>query len=209
MRRWKTCVVVAASVSFPSELLIASCGFLEAELTGSVFIVTRGGANVKLGLVEVRAIPERDIRPFIEAKQATFDSLMQECLLELAQIDLEEAEELRGHRYALEEREEVLTVAKQKARASLLDISADNLYFRDLPVGVATAKTDADGEFSMRLRRGKYALGAKASRQAMDRTEEYYWLVWVTLSGKSTRVFLSNDNLLASGSPLSVVTPTD
>jgi hypothetical protein len=42
----------------------------EGQLTGEVFIVTQGGENVRLGLVEVRAIPEDQVKQFIAKKQA-------------------------------------------------------------------------------------------------------------------------------------------
>jgi hypothetical protein len=41
----------------------------EGVLTGDVFIVTKGGQNFKLGLVEVTAIPEDKMRPFVLKKQ--------------------------------------------------------------------------------------------------------------------------------------------
>src|SRR5688572_670307 len=40
----------------------------ETEVRGEVFIVTKGRQNIKLGLVEVTALPEEKIRPFIEKK---------------------------------------------------------------------------------------------------------------------------------------------
>ncbi len=51
-------------------VLSTACGSKEGQLTGEVFIVTRGGQNVRLGLVEVRAIPAETLTPFIIAKMA-------------------------------------------------------------------------------------------------------------------------------------------
>ena len=69
------------------------------------------------------------------------------------------------------------------------------------------AKTDADGRFTIRIpRQGRVALAARASRDVVNSQENYYWLVWVSLSGKNrTDVMLSNDNVTTSGSPESVV----
>jgi len=41
-------------------MLLTACGPNERELTGQVFIVTQGGDNKKLGLVEVLAFPENN-----------------------------------------------------------------------------------------------------------------------------------------------------
>src|SRR5882724_393578 len=43
------------------------------ELNGQVFIVTKGADSVKLGLVEVTAIPEKDVVAFIAKKKAGVD----------------------------------------------------------------------------------------------------------------------------------------
>ncbi|HET6975222.1 MAG TPA: hypothetical protein VFI24_02780 [Pyrinomonadaceae bacterium] len=40
----------------------------EIDLHGEVFIVTNGRQNIKLGLVEITAIPEGQIQPFVEKK---------------------------------------------------------------------------------------------------------------------------------------------
>lgn len=50
-------------------LLLSSCK-REAELKGNVFIVTQGAQNIKLGLVEVTAIPEDKIAPYIASKKS-------------------------------------------------------------------------------------------------------------------------------------------
>jgi hypothetical protein len=55
-------------------LLVASCGKGEADIQGSVFIVTKGADNYKLGLVKVTAIPESEIKPFIENKKSLINT---------------------------------------------------------------------------------------------------------------------------------------
>jgi hypothetical protein len=42
----------------------------ETEVRGSIFIVTRGADNQKLGLVVVSAIPAEQIKRFVEEKKA-------------------------------------------------------------------------------------------------------------------------------------------
>jgi len=53
-----------------SVLVFSSCGSREGEVQGSVFIVTNGAENYKLGLVKITAIPEVEIKPFIENKKS-------------------------------------------------------------------------------------------------------------------------------------------
>jgi len=76
------------------------------------------------------------------------------------------------------------------------------LYFASLPSPVASVKTDADGKFSIPLdRTATVVLAASATRRLPDKTENYYWLVTVSLDGQpSRRIFLSNDNLATSDS---------
>jgi hypothetical protein len=51
-------------------LLVQAACAREGDLSGDVFIVTNGGENVKLGLVEVRAIPEEVIEGHVDRKKA-------------------------------------------------------------------------------------------------------------------------------------------
>jgi len=80
-------------------------------------------------------------------------------------------------------------------------------YFENLPDSIPSAKTDADGNFSFSIpRKGRFALAAKAQRNAADNTEEYYWIVWVSLNGElEKKILLSNDNLLTDFSSESAV----
>ena len=48
---------------------LLACGNSEGILNGEVFIVTKGGQNIKLGLVTVRVIPETDILAFVHKKK--------------------------------------------------------------------------------------------------------------------------------------------
>ena len=45
----------------------------QSELQGSVFIVTNGAQNIKLGLVKVTAIPESEIKQFVEKKKSAIN----------------------------------------------------------------------------------------------------------------------------------------
>jgi hypothetical protein len=96
-------------------------------------------------------------------------------------------------------------VAKLKAEQDFL--ASSEFYMADLPAGVATAKTNADGLFTMRLpRNARVALAARGSRQVFGDVENYHWLVWATLDGAfDKRIMLSNDNMTTAGSSESVI----
>jgi hypothetical protein len=81
------------------------------------------------------------------------------------------------------------------------------MYFASLPPALASVKTDADGKFSILVdREGTLVLAASASRRLVKKTENYYWLITVSLDGQpSKRIFLSNDNLATSDSKDSLV----
>ncbi len=247
MKRLTIAVVALAALGITSWLLLVSFGFFDGDLTGSVFIVTRGGQNVKLGLVEVRVIPEREILSFIQGKRAVANKEqdgLQPLVEEAAQQDHEAEDEYKKAEAAentalrllfwantlselYKQREGVYKAAKERAEAALKATTAKSFalselkakysywtsctyYFDGLPVGVASTKTDTDGAFSLRLRRGvKYALAARARREVMEDTEVYCWVVWMTLDGNQTKVFLSNDNLFTPDSIPSVVTATE
>ncbi len=67
-------------------------------------------------------------------------------------------------------------------------------YFEQLPPPMATAKTDADGKFTLPLPSGKYVIAAKTSRRVGDDTEVYSWLVSLDLTASGQTLMLSNDN---------------
>lgn len=53
-----------------SLCILTGCSF-EQEIPGEVFIVTQGAQNIKLGLVDVRVIPESEFTPYIQEKIAS------------------------------------------------------------------------------------------------------------------------------------------
>lgn len=55
------------------SLLLLGCKPNETTLTGQAFIVTRGGENIKLGLVDVLLIEKDPVNEFIEKKRPTID----------------------------------------------------------------------------------------------------------------------------------------
>lgn len=232
--------LIAISMALP----MVACGSREGQLNGEVFIVTKGGQNVRLGLVEVRLIPEKDIKAFVETKQTKAKEEMEKLRPQLAEAKaaLETAERVEkeaGRVHDARFQESVAaamgkgnyTEASERARAAsdawikrIRDTGqtrsayftlvqrhnyfvSGKYYFEGLPGGTATTKTDADGKFSLTLnKKERYAVAAHGSRNIGDTTEEYYWLLWVSLQGNdSKRLLVSNDTLFEVRHPDGVV----
>lgn len=225
-------------------LFLSSCKS-EAELKGDVFIVTQGAQNVKLGLVEVSAIPEDKITPFIASKKSARESELKleydeakrkfdvaEQAYNQAESKFEEKKKatlsdynnaIEGRGFSDQNSSDLYFVQIEKdrtkreldessaklneIRGKLNSMLAPEVYFNGLPSGIAKATTDADGKFSIKLpSNGRFAIAARGQRKIFDKTEEYYWLVWVTMDGsKSNNIMLTNNNLMDAQSPDSVV----
>lgn len=207
-------------------LLLAGCGIQgEAEkklaekvsLTGQIFVVTKGRENIKLALVEVAAIPEKDMMQHLNAKYSNRLEQLKPLTpnLELvkkeadaAKVDLDNAFAVAGEYLTPEQASktdklEDIALSKKgiyiTIRNQVAYLDSVKYYFEKLPAQLVASKTDADGKFTLTLPTGKYALAAKSSRDVFGTTENYYWLVWVDTSAPSHSVMLSNDNFFETG----------
>jgi predicted component of type VI protein secretion system len=63
---------------FALLLTLDSCASRSGQVKGEVFIVTKGGENIKLGLVEVKVIGESEINAAIEKRNAAIASKLAE-----------------------------------------------------------------------------------------------------------------------------------
>jgi len=205
----------------------------EATITGDVFIVTKGGPSIKLGLVEVRLVPEASAAAKLaavisEAKEKTKllngELSTKASLARIgaigANVDLTEhwddvARRARAldagfYRKVMTQRQEYLEARKQgleKRRAELEDLKRAEMDLQahasgyalvpSLPASEFTARTDADGKFTVTVPRGRYVALAAAKREVGSAPEFYAWAVRVDLDGQpALRLMLSNDNLV-------------
>jgi hypothetical protein len=204
----------------------------QGRLEGDVFIVTRGATNVKLGLVEIQVLrPEEAISSIAQTK-ATVEREMAKIQpqLDVARIGFSSASArylkeskladdfyLKRDLYNWSEAMHAQDLAKKEvtsARPRLAELeeqaerwNSAALYLACLPSPIASAKTDADGKFSIMLKsKAAVAVAAHATRMVGDKVENYEWIISVSLDGQpSKRIFLSNDNLVTSGSIDSLV----
>lgn len=220
---------------FAAALVIAALkttgcgGARQGNLGGEVFIVTEGAANVKLGLVEVRVLPLQETQNSIAQAKQQAEREKTKLQIELdaargaylsAQVRLRAAadsiptnEETKDDTPAWD-RWRAANSARRAAKARVAEIQeqirtwdSGAPYFANLPAAVASEKTDADGKFSLTIDRSKtVVLAAQATRRIMDKAENYYWLITVSLDGQPTkRIFLSNDNLATADSKDSLI----
>ena len=64
----------------------AGCSPREEKIDGSIFIVTKGGENVKLGLVAVFLFDEQQIAPYMAKTTAGLETNLAELKAEVARL---------------------------------------------------------------------------------------------------------------------------
>jgi hypothetical protein len=249
--------LVALTLLFCLLVSLTACNS-QGELKGNIFIVTNGAQNLKLGLVDVRVIPEKEMLAYMTAKKPQVDSRIAKITSEyqtakvafdaatkadaaasdrynsemqsdsremksydVGDMSLAELSNTTGRlsemkervsdygKAADEKRAETDTAQLRLAEAALQlkENSEPKLYFAGLPEGIAKATSNADGDFTLKMpSKGRFALAAYSQRQVFGSTEEYYWLIWVSLDGQPTKnILLGNQNLADAGSPDSVL----
>jgi hypothetical protein len=173
--------------------------FLDGDLNGEIFIVTGGGENIRLGLVEVKLIPENSIPKFMQLKVHELDIAMTNINKKLEEFNMLSWQasdfNLLSRKFNL----------RSEINRDVNYINSGKFLFDELPKETVKTKTDADGKFTLQLKRGtRMALAAHGRRDAQD--EDYYWLIWVSLEGKSNkRIILSNDNIVEANVPESIL----
>lgn len=175
-------------------------------IEGQVFVVTKGGQSIKLGLVPVRLIEKDPFMPYISNRLAVADA----ALAKLRPEFVAAARELRAS-LDNKQSDDVLLDAQRKAndmerfqeRTRKFSEAGRYFYggeyfFESLPPATTSTKTDPDGRFRIPIPAlSKYVLAATASRQVGDSTEIYYWLLRIDNPKARISIMLSNDNMLS------------
>lgn len=83
-------------------------------------------------------------------------------------------------------------------------------YIEGSPAALQSSKTNADGNFSLKIKEGRYALVAHSTRDIGGSTEHYCWILWISVkSGEANKIILSNDNLFETNCTECVVKVSD
>jgi hypothetical protein len=192
---------------------ISGCG--NKEITGQIFVVTKGKDNIKLALVEVGAIPQEEFDKYLKVKHSKKIEEQKRLLpqYEQATKQLKEAGEKKSaasdewsesgysnakYRLSLKA-DENFDLVNRKTKDVISEFEAFNeygYYLQTLPAPKFISKTDADGKFFLTLPKGKYAITASSSRNVGSTSEAYHWLVVVDTASDTKSLMLSNDNFV-------------
>ena len=204
---------------------LSGCKPKETTLSGQAFIVTQGGENIKLGLVEVQLIEKDAVKEFIQKKETEIDPKITAIQREIedATTNYQKTKILFNYDNHLSDTPEYKEMLA-KADAFNREIGSQNLY---TPVDLAFARlcratnaveqfsttkdyfdslilpnfqrtlTDADGKFYFSYPQDRnLAIFAKAERLVNGKIEKYFWLVNAPSGIEKAQLFLSNNNLV-------------
>ena len=210
----------------PLPLLALTLGFIlctmgcspDRQVSGQVFVVTKGRENVKMGLVHIHAVTAEQLAPIAAellktCKQADLKErqALAEQVADLAALRQFETElgalqpvglnlpEFRAWREESAQRRSSVAARDTESTdsAATLERRIASLFAR-LPA--AAGKTDADGRFNLKLKSsGKVWLLAQAERTTGKDTERYFWAHAVKDGRDTNPVLLSNDSLVERG----------
>ncbi len=191
----------------------------DGELTGEVFIVTRG-ITYTLDSVAVSAIPEDVAQKHLETKAQERDiesvklrralhgltaaleiaKVEEDGLWKALQLDDANPEKSAAWRVAYNKTKDLAKEVKN-LQAERARVTSGEYFFDELPAGISIAKTDGNGRFSLIIPcKGRYVVAARGPRETF-RDIEPYWFVWTSLDGETSKhLVLTNDNVLDAGS---------
>jgi formylglycine-generating enzyme required for sulfatase activity len=172
------------------------------EVTGQVFVVTKGGENVKLGLVGIHVVGEERLteigsKLLGEAQKAKAGEVL---LLQLEAEVKSLASAVPSPRTG--PLDKILEEAARR-RTGVQGFSGGVLsgrFFQEMPPTMA--QTDADGQFTVEATTSDW-LAARGERKAGAETETYLWLM--PLKEGAKKLLVSNDRLLKDDDDLARV----
>lgn len=213
------------SAPIPSPIVAQQTG----KVKGEVFIVTKGGANYKLGLVGISVFPLEPLRGLIADKVSFAQQERSELSLKVTSAEAEATRKNNAHKEAfktiLDPRHTQIDsqtddqarrewLAAEKVYSQLKEkydyYLSGEYYLNDLPAPTAFEKTNSDGQFELQLPIGNYAIAATAKRSVGESEEVYHWLIKTSVApNQATKVLLSNDNMTTGKAQESLVFTAD
>lgn len=183
------------------------------NVTGEMYIVTKGRQNIKLAAVEICAVPENIILNWINAKKQGAVNGRREAENRLKSLQSQKAQNLRqprsddiSEKYQADTKNINLDYEINIAKVHVHYWDSAEYYLEGLNQCEYRAKTDSDGKYTLNLPGGKkYALAAQTDRQILDSKETYWWLVWANPQMPQQTIIFSNDNLMSNNPPEKVV----
>lgn len=157
-------------------------------IDGQCFIATKGGENVKFGVVEILVISKPEAATYRAKYKPMLDKKYDDYTKEYA----------RTIEIMKKATETVDTDTVGKGVDRLIKLEADfaramDWYFSKIPSHVlAKTLTDADGKFTINLPSAPFYILARAQRKVGKGTEFYAW--FIADENFSAPYFLSNNN---------------
>ena len=149
-------------------LAVGGCSEKTAVVTGQIFVVTKGGQNIKMGSIPVHVIPEEQFKETVR-KLVVKDTLLNE---------LNELEPVKLHVPDLVHlRREIENESEARRQKVILGFPLqDELRALVQALPSSTARTDADGRFTVEVS-SKVWMVAWGGRHVGGVEEEYFWVL--------------------------------
>jgi hypothetical protein len=197
-------------------ILITSCMLLAAcskkkEISGSVFIVTKGSENIKLGLVDVVAFNRTDFKEknkigVTNSVLSPFASQYGEVLGSMLTVEVgkNKAKEMfdQDPDMSIDQINRIKTIISDaeakynqiaekffESQKKLMPLLAESSRSKMI------AKTDADGRFVLPDIGSDDTIAAMASRMVGDKNEFYAWVIKIEDIPQNGQIMLSNNNM--------------
>lgn len=195
-------------------LINIAIGFLlfkpDITIDGEIFIVTKGGQNIKLARVAVNVFPMDTFLPYLLERKKERDAQLSIILrkIEATRAEYDAAFQKAENAFnwdfdnfdkAIEAREKS-DLKYQKLRTEREEITSCNFFFRELPAPLTSTKTNSEGKFNI-LIPGYclHVIAASATRHVSNDVEKYYWIKTIDpKNGSRQTVTLSNGNLVSN-----------
>lgn len=168
----------------------------EYQILGEVFIVTKGGQNLRMGLIQVMVFESKIIRSYIEERlvlqQKSREELKPQWEEAIRVYDSAKDAVSKTKPYRTDDGREIDDSDRHGKVMALIEKKSNyesmyrkyhsflegSFFFDELPKPLRIGKTNSEGRFRISVPRGIEAvIGATASRSVGERTETYYWLL--------------------------------
>ena len=193
-------------------IALPGCSKKPTLINGQIFVVTKGGENIKMGAVPVRVIPEEQFKEIARATVAAIEG--QKALEDEHRASIEAKKQLLQDLKAMEPQAALAALIKQAededSISGLRSPSWDawmKTFVRALPQ--TQIKTDADGRFTAEVE-SKVWLVAGGQRRVGESSEEYLWVqaYQPPEKGMPQPVLISNaDNVLFANEMHALIAP--
>jgi hypothetical protein len=149
---------------------------LSSTISGQCFVVTKGGSNVKLGLVPIFLYPKR---------------LYYHYKGQIAERQTAYRAQTKPYFDQFDAKNDNASWLSAYKKTKLADEGLDEL----MPLPAKKTYTDADGKFEVTHNLGAFVLIAKGQRLVGEKQEDYSWRISSDKIEKGVPLFLSNQNM--------------